>query len=81
MWYDFSYMKNLYFLIPRTGKFSETVSRSGVTRAWWEGESGTHFLMVIEPFEGDDLKISETVLMIVQPCECNLGHSVVLKIG
>ena len=34
MWYDFSYMKNLYFLIPRTGKFSETVSRSEVTRAW-----------------------------------------------
>ena len=32
--------------------------------------------MVIEPFEGDDLKISETVLMIAQPCEYNLGHQI-----
>ena len=62
--------------IPGTGKFSETENRLDVTRAWWEGESGTHFLMVIEPFEGDDLKISETVLMIAQPCEYNLGHQI-----
>lgn len=28
--------------------------------------------MVIELFEGDDLKISKTVLMIAQPCELYL---------